>query len=392
VTAGRARAAAPACRQRRPGRPPSPERHARSASGRETSPGQFRRKSAVCGWLDDRSTTRHPQVIFRDQESGWPPTSTEAYGRSLIVSQTTTPVRATSTTVRSTSTRVNDTSRRDAVSEDRRKAASSSLRAPIDTINRRPISIGCLTCPTPGAPPISSHSVRPSTSRRARSTSRNRCSAASARRLASSSAVSATHRICLSPSASPPGTAARREATPSEHGGGVFSLPRCGRPRPHLDPARARNRARVKNRRVATRSRFSDIRTCHRIPPVDRHISRKSARLPSHDDKGQHELRGTRPATVVNHVPGPDPRRSDEAVARGRRAGGERDFPSPFSVPAELVAARANLGSVEKSSLCDCLRRPSCARQLDLGERPGREQTGGGTVLGNGGGNETLRD
>ncbi|MEA2959012.1 MAG: hypothetical protein QOJ58_4647 [Alphaproteobacteria bacterium] len=200
VTAGRARAAAPACPPRRPGRPPpSPERHARSASGSETSPGQFRRKSAVCGWLADRSTTRHQQVIFRDQESGWPPTSTAAYGRSLIVSQTTTPVRATSTTVRSTSTRVNDTSRRDAVSEDRRKAASSSLRAPIDTINRRPISIGCLTCPTPGAPPISSHSVRPSTSRRARSASRNRCSAASARRLASSSAVSATHRILPEP-------------------------------------------------------------------------------------------------------------------------------------------------------------------------------------------------
>jgi hypothetical protein len=331
VTAGRARAAAPACPPRRPGRRPSPERHARSASGRGTSPGQFRRKSAVCGWLDDRSTTRHPQVIFRDQEPGRPPTSTEAYGRSLIVSQITTPVRATSTTVRSTSTRVNDTNRRDAASEDRRKAANSSLRAPIDTINRRPISIGCLTCPTPGAPPISSHSVRPSTSRRARSASRNRCSVASAAAWPLRQQSQPLTGFCLSPSASPPGMAARREATPSEHGQEWFPIL----------VAVVRVVTSTRHGPVTERGRRTSGWPPDPASPTSEHVTgppsgptyqQKVSKTVSHDDKGQHELGGTRHAT-------PDPRRSDdEAVARGRRAGGERDFPSPFSVPAELVA------------------------------------------------------
>lgn len=43
---------------------------------------------------------------------------------------------------------------------------------------------------------------------------------------------------------------------------------------------------------------------------------------------------------------------------------------------------------VEKMSLCDRLRCPSCPR---LGKQPGREQTeGAGTVRGNGGGNESY--
>ena len=57
------------------------------------------------------------------------------------------------------------------------------------------------------------------------------------------------------------------------------------------------------------------------------HIDCRHTMTKASTNYGVHDTRRS-----LNHVPGPDPRRSDEAVARGRRAGGERHFSSSFSL------------------------------------------------------------